>query len=57
MKAKEINFKGNKKTKYLKYIEIWTIKDPLKRETARKNELNYIEFFNMKQFMEWFNKL
>ena len=56
-RAEEINFKDEKKVQYLRYINVWTVRDPLKRETARKNELNYIEFFNMKQFMEWFNKL
>ena len=55
-KAEEINFKGEKKSQYLRYIETWTKEDPLKRETARKNKLNWIEFFNMNQFMDWFNK-
>ena len=43
---------------------IWEIRvfkivkyNPLKRETARKNNLNWIEFFNMKQFMEWYDSL
>lgn len=31
-------------------IRIWTVRDPLKRETARKNGLNWIEFFNIKEF-------
>lgn len=56
-KAEEINFKGQKKTQYLHIIDVWTIKDPLKRETAKTNGLNWIEFFNMEQFMIWFNKL
>lgn len=37
-------------------IETWTKRDPLKRETAKKNNLNWIEFFTMDQFMEWYNK-
>ena len=41
---------------YNKFIEVWTIRDPLKRETARKNNLNWIEFFNMIEFMNWFEK-
>ena len=46
-----------KLSQYTEYIKTWTISDPLKRETAKKNNLNYLEFFNMKQFMEWFNNL
>lgn len=47
----------NKKSKaYDDAIEVWTIRDPLKRETARKNNLNWIEFFNMEEFMLWFEK-
>lgn len=30
-------------------VTIWTIKDVEKRETAKKNNLNYIEFFNLKE--------
>lgn len=37
-------------------IRAWFLSDPLKRETAKKNNLNYLEFFNMKQFMEWYNQ-
>ena len=55
-KAEEINFKGEKKIQYLTYINTWTQRDPLKRTVANKNKLNWIEFFNMEQFMEWFNK-
>ena len=56
-RSQEINFKGEKKEKYLNYIETWTIRDVKKRETAKKNKLNWIEFFNMKEFMEWYNRL
>ena len=31
---------------YLTAIKVWTISDPKKRETARKNNLNYVELFN-----------
>lgn len=41
---------------YNNAINVWTISDPLKRETAKKNNLNWIEFFTMDQFMEWYNK-
>lgn len=44
-----------KNTKYnLKAIKTWTISDPLKREIAKKNNLKWLEFFNMTQFMKWF---
>jgi hypothetical protein len=35
-------------------VYIWTIRDPLKRKTAKENGLNYLEFFNVKQFDKWF---
>ena len=56
-KSQEINFKGELKENYNNAIYTWTIRDTLKRETAKKNNLNWIEFFNMKQFMDWYNKI
>lgn len=41
---------------YKNAIDVWTRRDPIKRETARKNSLNWIEFFNMDQFMEWYDQ-
>ncbi len=47
---------------YRNAIEVWTKKDPVKRETAKLNNLNYLEiFFNnidevIKQFEEYINK-
>lgn len=55
-KSKEINYKGEPKNQYKSFIKCWTQKDPLKRETANKNNLNWIEFFNMKDFNEWFEQ-
>lgn len=49
-------WKAKNKQSYDQAITVWTIRDPLKRETARKNNLNWIEFFNMEQFMEWYNE-
>lgn len=40
---------------YKKAIKDWTIRDVLKRKTAKDNGLNWIEFFNINEFMEWFN--
>ena len=55
-KSVEINFKQEKKDQYLSAINVWTIRDPLKRQTAKDNNLNWIEFFNMEEFLEWYNK-
>ena len=45
---------GKSHVQYKKYIELWTIKDPLKREIVKKNNLNWKEFFNLKQFNDWY---
>ena len=48
----------NRKTKYYKMaIDTWTRRDVKKRKVAKENNLNWLEFFNMQQFMEWFDKL
>ena len=39
---------------YRNAIEVWTKRDTLKRETAKKNNLNWIEFFTMDEFNNWF---
>lgn len=39
--------------RYLNAIDIWTKKDPYKREIAKKNNLNWIEFFTLKEFDKW----
>ena len=38
---------------YKNAIEVWTIRDVKKRNTAKQNNLNYLEFFTMKQFNDW----
>ena len=43
-------------SRYFEMIKTWTIKDPLKRKTAKDNNLNYIEFWNIKEVKEWLNK-
>lgn len=55
-KAVENIVKNKRKKQYEQSIYIWTESDVLKRATAKNNGLNYLEFFNMKQFDEWFNK-
>lgn len=48
-------WKSKNTPQYKKAISDWTIKDVLKRETAKKNHLKYLEFFNKKDFMDWYN--
>ena len=55
VKAKELNFKGKPKYLYKKALEIWTERDVYKRETAKSNYLNYLEFFNEEEFLAWYN--
>lgn len=49
------NWKNKNKQTYTDAIRIWTIRDPLKRKTARDNHITWLEFFNLSQFMEWYN--
>lgn len=55
-KSKETNFKGEIKYSYITAKEIWTQKDPYKREVAKLNNLNWLEFFDLKSFQKWFYK-
>lgn len=45
-KVKEWNELAIYKPQYKNAIKIWTIVDPLKRETAKKNNLNFLEIFS-----------
>ena len=47
---------GKQKTRYDSLIETWTVRDPLKRETVKKNELNYLEFFTFDEVIDWLNE-
>ena len=44
---------------YKSAINTWTVRDPLKRQTAQDNNLNYLVFWNndLSDFYEWFNTL
>ena len=53
-KIKEIENLAQEKAFYHNMLETWTERDPLKRETARKNNLNYLEFFTFDSFLNWF---
>lgn len=38
---------------YQSAIDVWTKRDPLKRKTAKKNKLNWQEFFTLNEFLLW----
>ena len=38
-------------------MEVWTVRDPKKRALAKKNGLNWKEFFTLEEFTEWFDSL
>lgn len=50
-------WKGRKENIFKNAITTWTISDVNKRNTAKKNHLNYLEFFNMQEFDKWYNKI
>jgi hypothetical protein len=53
----KLNKWKNKNTKfYNNAIGIWTIKDIYKRQIAKQNNLNYLEFFNFNEFISWFKE-
>lgn len=41
---------------YANAINVWTVSDPLKRQTAKDNGLNWLEFWTFDEFMEWYRK-
>jgi len=43
-----------RKSKYSQFIYVWTDLDVKKRKIAKENNLNYLEFFNMDQFLKWY---
>lgn len=48
----------SKLQKQYKYaIEVWTKRDPLKRQIAKEKNLNWVEFFTFDEFMNWYKKL
>lgn len=42
---------------YKNAINVWTVQDVTKRNWAKENNLNWLEFFDMKQFMAWYKSL
>ena len=45
--------KSKKSQVYTGAIRVWTIRDPLKRQTAKDNNLNWIEFWTVDEVKEW----
>lgn len=39
-----------------KYCETWTIRDVKKRNTAKQNNLNWLEFFSIQELKDWLGK-
>ena len=54
-KSDELNFKGKFKKSYKIAINTWTVSDVQKRETAKENKLNWVEFFNKESLIEFIN--
>lgn len=52
--SQDINFKKQKKDGYKNAIYIWTINDPNKLKTFKKNNLNYKIFYNLDEFLDWY---
>ena len=40
---------------YLNFIHTWTVTDPMKRQYVKENNLNWIEFFTLQDFINWYN--
>lgn len=55
--TQEINFKEQKKDGYKNAIYIWTIDDPNKLATFKRNNLNYRIFYNLEEFLDWFDTI
>lgn len=42
---------------YANAIKVWAERDIKKQEIAKRNNLNYLTFYNMKEFNDWYSKL
>ena len=48
----------NKDSKYFRYAcKVWTYQDPLKREIAQENNLNWKEFFTVDEVKAWLGRI
>lgn len=52
-----LNFKGEEKNYYENAIYVWTKLDPAKRKTAKKNNLNWLEFFVEQDVINWLEEI
>ena len=52
-KLLEVKSENNKF--YKTALKVWTISDPLKRKIAKDRNLNWLEFFTLKDFEKWFS--
>lgn len=50
------NWKSKNTKYYINAIECWTVRDVTKRNTAKQNNLNYIEFWSLNELKTWINK-
>ena len=53
LKSNKLADKGKRYNLYTHAIYVWTDLDVRKRQTAARNNLNYLEFFNIEQVKEW----
>ena len=51
------NQKAKKSKFYSNAIKTWTERDTEKQEIAKRNNLNYLVFYSMNEFMDWYNSL
>ena len=49
--------KAKPRNRYEQAVNVWTKRDPLKRQIAKENKLNWIEFFTIEEFENWFKNL
>ena len=58
---KILSIKWLNKSEFSSYFkcafDTWTVRDPLKRKVAKENNLNWIEFFTLKEFDDRFNNI
>ena len=48
-------WKSKNSNYYINAIQCWTVRDVLKRNTAKQNHLNYLEFWNLNDLIQWIN--
>lgn len=42
---------------YQNALNVWTVRDVIKRQIAEDNNLNWIEFFSLEEFMKWYKQI